>query len=157
MSVYNPTGSGGVHTDRVISGGKGKPVATPAKKAAAKKLPPFMAKKAVPGKKAVAKKMPPGMKGMTDVFKVVKAAPKKGKAGGAMCAEPVKKTPGKAKAPMKAYGEVGIKSARQVQQGTTAAVRKSAKSKLPSQARIKPKGQPTVGKGTNKTSGSRMD
>lgn len=51
MSVYNPTGSGNVHLDRSISGRK---------KVAAKKMPPFLAKKAA-GKADAAKEdqLPP--------------------------------------------------------------------------------------------------
>jgi hypothetical protein len=92
LSVYNPTGSGNVHTDRVMSGRK------PVAKAPAKKAMPA---KAMPGKKAAAKKAMPGKKAapfmkktagkaMADPAKVAKPAPKKGAAGGAMCVDPDK-------------------------------------------------------------------
>jgi hypothetical protein len=115
MSVYNPTGSGSVHIDRVISGGR-KPVAAgmgfkaaassvakkkgiPVKQAnkiiaagarkaspAAKKANPNLMK--VSGVKKAAKKMadPPKV----NRERVAKPAPVKGAAGGAMCAEPKK-------------------------------------------------------------------
>jgi hypothetical protein len=83
MSVYSPSGSGNVHVDKAISGGRRQPVA--AKKA----LPPFMAKKAAPVKKAAAKKMPG--KAMSDGQpNVAKPAPRKGKAGGAQMTDPTK-------------------------------------------------------------------
>jgi hypothetical protein len=65
ISVYNPTGSGNVHTDKVISGGRQKMGKMPpqfAKAAAAKKA----GAKAVPAKKAAAKKAPPFAKKMSD-------------------------------------------------------------------------------------------
>jgi hypothetical protein len=61
LSVYNPTGSGSVHTDKVISGGR--------QKVAAKKANPFAKKAAagkVPVKKVAAKKAAPFPKKMSD-------------------------------------------------------------------------------------------
>lgn len=109
MAVYSPTGSGNVHVDRVISGGrKGTPVAKgmgfkaaaagvakkqDVSKAAANAIIAAGARKASPA----AKKANPNLakvkgKAMSDPVKVMKAAPKKGAAGGAMCAEPTKAT-----------------------------------------------------------------
>lgn len=61
MAVYNPSGSGNVHTDRVMSGGKKMAKATP-KKMPMKKMPHESAEMMAPkkaGKKAVAKKAAP--------------------------------------------------------------------------------------------------
>lgn len=65
MGVYNPSGSGGVHTDRMISGSKqgGRPVA--AKKAASgsKAMPPMPAAKKAAAKKAAPTPKKAGGKG----------------------------------------------------------------------------------------------
>jgi len=192
MSVYNPTGSGGVHIDRVISGGRKKKqmatgmgfkaaaasvqrksgvskqaanaiIAAGARKAspAAKKANPNL-KKVAPAKKAT--------KAMADPAKanrerVAKPAPKKGAAGGAMCAEPKKMAmpPQLAKAlAKKAPAKAAPTSARQrrtaglaeARTSTSAMVKKTAAKKLPSQSRIA--GQPPVVRGTPSTTGSGM-
>ena len=90
LAVYNPTGSGSVHTDKVISGG--------GKKVAAKKANPF-AKKAV-AKKGAAKKAPPFVK-MSDSSGSMGGG--KGTAKGIGVA---KKAAKKATPRMKAMGEV---------------------------------------------------
>lgn len=90
MSVYNPTGSGSVHTDKVISGGRQKVAAKAnpfAKKAAAKKVAP---KKAPPFAKKMADPMcPPGSMSGTKGGKV---------SGLGAVAKPIKKAAPKAKA-----------------------------------------------------------
>lgn len=141
MSVYNPTGSGSVHTDKVISGGRGK--------VAARKANPF-AKKAAAGKvpakkmpaKAVGKKAAPFQKAMSDA-----ACPPGSMSGGAGTSSglgAVKKTPAK-KATAKAMGEVGVSTPRGQRNAVTAKTR--ANKKLPSQSRI--------AKGSTRTTGSR--
>lgn len=101
MSVYNPSGSGNVHVDRVISGGKGGKVAkkaVPAKKAMA--MPPQFA--AAAAKKAGKKAMPP-------------MAAKKGAK-----AAPFKKV---AKKAMKAATETGVSTPAQGPQATKTGVK----------------------------------
>lgn len=167
VSVYNPTGSGAVHTDRVISGGRGKKVAKgmgfqaaaksvakksgmPAKQAkaviaaGARKASPA-AKKANPAlKKVGAKKANPFAKAMADTA----ACPPGSMSGGMGTSKgigAVKKTAAKKATPRaKAMGEVGVKRTAAKNQ-TTDKVRKSAARSLPSQNRIK--GYPDVGQG----------
>jgi hypothetical protein len=158
MSVYNPTGSGAVHTDKVISGGRQKVAMPPqlakaiaAKKAGAKKAAP--AKKAA-AKKAAAKKMP--MKAMSDA-----ACPPGSMSGGAGTSKGIgaAKATKKATPRAKAMAEVGIKRSTAKRADTTSQVKKSAARSLPSQNRIQ--GYPDLGKsgisaprGGKRTSGS---
>jgi hypothetical protein len=98
LSVYNPTGSGSVHTDRVISGGRGKVAASNpfAKKAAAKKMP---------AKKMPAKKAPPFAKAGTKAYSDSPGSMDGGK-GTAKGIGAAKKPAKKATPRMKAMGEV---------------------------------------------------
>lgn len=175
LSVYNPTGSGNVHVDKVISGG-GKRVAKgmgfkkaaasvakksgmPAKQAkaviaagargaspAAKKANPAL--KRVAAKKAGAKKANPFAKSMADP-----ACPPGSMSGGMGTSSGLgaaKKVTKAAKASVakktpKAMGEVGVKTPRGQRNAVTSKLRSSRK--LPSQARIKA--------GSASTSGSR--
>jgi len=176
LSVYNPTGSGNVHTDKVISGGRGQKVAKgmgfkkaaasvakksgmPAKQAnaviaaGARNASPT-AKKANPAlKKVAAKKAPPFKKAMSDA-----ACPPGSMSGGmgtssglgAAKKVAAKKAVAKKTPRAKAMGEVGVSTPRG-QRNAVAAKARSNK-KLPSQLRINP--PITASKGSPKTSGS---
>lgn len=134
LSVYNPTGSGNVHVDKVISGGRQKVAMPPqfAKAAAAKKAG---AKKAAPAKKAAAKANP---------FAKTMSAPCPPGGGSASGMGAMKKATTKKASKPKAMGEVGT-TTRAVKNAITAKTR--AGRKLPSQSRI--------AKGSAGTTGSR--
>jgi hypothetical protein len=181
LSVYNPTGSGNVHTDKVISGGrqkvaKGMGFKAAAASAAKKSGKPMQqaqamiaagargaspaAKKANPAlKKVGAKKANPFAKTMS--APATAACPPGSMSGGMGTSKGIgaaKKAT--KKAVPKAMGEVGIKTSRQRRAEASDAVRKTAKSSLPSQNRIKGypdkagKGVPTSPRGSLRTSGS---
>lgn len=141
MSVYNPTGSGAVHTDKVISGGRRKVAMPPqfAKAAAAKKA---AAKKAMPTKKVAAKKAAPFQKAMADPM--CPPGSMSGTKGGTVSGLGAGKKATKKVAP-KAMGEVGVRTPRGQKNAVTAKMRSNKK--LPSQSRI--------AKGSVGTTGSR--
>jgi hypothetical protein len=171
MAVYNPTGSGGVHTDKVISGGRGRVAKGMGFKAAAASV----ARKqgiSQQGANAIiaagarnaspkAKKANPNLKKVT----VKKAAPKKAPAKAmadtavmmATCAPGSSSGMGAVKAPRRKapkMAEPGITTARQARMEHTTAKR-AVRTTRPTGK--KPPSQSRIPGGTSSTTGSRTN